>query len=77
MADLDLIFARGRLSLDYKMSPPQFNQEARLVLRGARHPLLEAFFRGDPAVTKPAPGRAGPGRRSRSASDGRGPLHAS
>ncbi len=55
MADLDLIFARGRLSLDYKMSPPQFNQEARLVLRGARHPLLEAFFRGDPAVTKPLP----------------------
>jgi DNA mismatch repair protein MutS2 len=55
MADLDLIFARGRLSLDYKMSPPHFNQEARLVLRGARHPLLEAFFRGDPAVTKPLP----------------------
>jgi DNA mismatch repair protein MutS2 len=55
MADLDLIFARGRLSLDYKMSAPQFNQEARLVLRAARHPLLEAFFRGDPAVSKPAP----------------------
>jgi DNA mismatch repair protein MutS2 len=55
MADLDLIFARGSLSLDYKMSAPQFNQEARLVLRGARHPLLEAFFRGDPAVKKPLP----------------------
>jgi DNA mismatch repair protein MutS2 len=53
MADLDLIFARGQLSLDYKMSPPQFNQEARLVLRSARHPLLEAFFRSDPAVRKP------------------------
>ena len=32
MTELDLIFARGRLSLDYRMSAPQFNQEARLVL---------------------------------------------
>ncbi len=55
MADLDLIFARGSLSLDYTMSAPLFNQEARLVLHGARHPLLEAFFRGDPAVKTPVP----------------------
>ena len=55
MAELDLIFAEGRLSLDYTMSAPQFNQESRLVLRAARHPLLEAFFRGDPALAKPEP----------------------
>jgi DNA mismatch repair protein MutS2 len=52
MAELDLIHARARLSLDYRMSAPQFNDEGRLVLRSARHPLLEAFFQGDPAVSK-------------------------
>ena len=55
MAELDLIFARGRLSLDYKMVAPQQSHEARLVLRAARHPLLEAFFQHDPALAKPAP----------------------
>jgi DNA mismatch repair protein MutS2 len=55
MAELDLIFARGRLSVDYAMSAPQFNQESRLVLRAARHPLLEAIFRKDPALEKPEP----------------------
>ncbi len=47
LAELDLIFARGRYSLDYKMSPPDINTEGRLSLRGARHPLLEALFRED------------------------------
>jgi DNA mismatch repair protein MutS2 len=50
LADLDLIHARGRYSLDYRMSPPDLNTEGKLALRGARHPLLEALFRGDPAV---------------------------
>jgi DNA mismatch repair protein MutS2 len=45
LADLDLIFARGRFSLDYRHAPPDFNQEGKLNLRGARHPLLEALFR--------------------------------
>src|SRR5581483_4658278 len=27
------------------MAPPDFNEEGRLVLRGARHPLLEFLFR--------------------------------
>ncbi len=35
------------------MSAPHFNEEGRLVLRSARHPLLEALFRSDPAVTAP------------------------
>ncbi|HEY2159064.1 MAG TPA: DNA strand exchange inhibitor protein, partial [Isosphaeraceae bacterium] len=47
LAELDLIFARARYSLDYRMTPPDFNNEGRLSLRGARHPLLEALFRGD------------------------------
>src|SRR5262249_18060104 len=45
LAELDLIHARGRYSLDFRMSPPDFNEEGRIVLRGARHPLLEAIFR--------------------------------
>jgi DNA mismatch repair protein MutS2 len=53
LAELDLIFARGRYSLDYRMSPPDLNTEGTLALRGARHPLLEALFRGDSALVKP------------------------
>ena len=45
LAELDLIFARGRFSLDFQLSPPDFNLEGKLNLRGARHPLLEALFR--------------------------------
>jgi DNA mismatch repair protein MutS2 len=47
MAELDLVHAKARLSMDYRMSAPQFNDEGRLVLRAARHPLLEALFRGE------------------------------
>jgi DNA mismatch repair protein MutS2 len=52
LGELDLIYARARYSLDYRMTPPDFNQEGRLVLRGARHPLLEALFRGDPGLPR-------------------------
>ncbi len=45
LAELDLIFARGRFSLDYRHTPPDFNNDGKLSLRGARHPLLEALFR--------------------------------
>ena len=71
LAELDLIFARGRYSLDYRMSPPDFNQEGKLVLRGARHPLLEALFRDEPALPRArAPGEpAGTRRRRRRSSD--------
>jgi DNA mismatch repair protein MutS2 len=54
LAELDLIHAKARLAIDYRMTPPRFNQEGRLVLRAARHPLLEALFRGDPAIVRPA-----------------------
>ena len=53
MAELDLIHAQARLSIDYRMSAPHFNHEGRLVLRAARHPLLEALFRSDPAIASP------------------------
>ena len=42
MAELDLVHAQARLSIDYRMSAPQFNQEGRLVLRNARHPLARS-----------------------------------
>jgi len=67
LAELDLIHARGRYSLDYRMTPPDFNDDGRLVLRGARHPILEALFRGDPAVVKPpspVPAPEGPAEKS-------------
>jgi len=56
LAELDLIHARARYSLDYRMTPPDLNTEGKLSLRGARHPVLEALFRADPAVVNaPAP----------------------
>lgn len=45
LADLDLIHASGRYSLDFRMTPPDFNDQGKVVLRGARHPILEAIFR--------------------------------
>jgi DNA mismatch repair protein MutS2 len=60
LAELDLIFARARYSLDYRMTPPDLNQEGKLVLRGARHPLLEALFRGEPALPRAVDPAAGP-----------------
>ncbi len=52
MAEIDRIHAQARLSVDYRMTAPRFNQEGRLVLRAARHPLLEALFQGDPTLTR-------------------------
>jgi DNA mismatch repair protein MutS2 len=63
LAELDLIHARGRYSLDYRMSPPDFNDAGRIAIRGARHPLLEAIFRAratearaaNPEIAEPSP----------------------
>ncbi|GAC1469426.1 MAG: endonuclease MutS2 [Isosphaeraceae bacterium] len=52
LAELDLIHARGRYSIDYRMTPPDINTEGKLVLRETRHPLLEALFRGDPSLVR-------------------------
>lgn len=45
LSHLDLAYARGRFSLDFRMSPPDLNESGRFVLRGARHPILEQLFR--------------------------------
>ena len=45
LGELDFIFAKGRLSLLWNGFAPQLNNEGRLRLRQARHPLL-----GDGAV---------------------------
>ncbi len=49
IAKLDLITAKARYARDFGMYPPDVNTEGRLWLRQARHPLLEALFRNDPA----------------------------
>jgi DNA mismatch repair protein MutS2 len=61
MAEIDRIHAQARLSVDYRMTAPRFNTEGRLVLRSARHPLLEALFQGDPVMIRPAESPAGAG----------------
>ncbi|MEX2262900.1 MAG: endonuclease MutS2 [Bryobacteraceae bacterium] len=40
---LDLIFAKGRFAVDFRCSTPRFGE--RLLLREARHPLLEDVLR--------------------------------
>src|SRR5205823_1836881 len=75
LAELDLIHARARYSLDGRMSPPDFNQEGRLALRGARHPLLEALFRGETARPR-APEAAPEGEGAPEESPARAPAPA-
>ena len=43
MAELDLIFAKGRFATEFDCAIPRFGQ--RLLLRDARHPLLEDVLR--------------------------------
>ncbi|MBO7339568.1 MAG: DNA mismatch repair protein MutS, partial [Lachnospiraceae bacterium] len=38
---LDLIFSKGKLSIDLDCTEPKINLERRIVLRGARHPLMD------------------------------------
>jgi DNA mismatch repair protein MutS2 len=42
---VDLIAAKAKYSRDFKMAAPDMNDEGRLWLRSARHPLLESLFR--------------------------------
>lgn len=60
LAQLDLLQAKARFSLDYRHAPPELNDQGRLRLRQARHPLLEHLFRhglaSEPrAHARPAP----------------------
>ena len=68
VAELDLIHAQARLSVDYRMSPPQLDEAGVLVLKAARHPLLEALFGGETAVAAVPE----PARRQRARAAGRG-----
>ena len=38
---LDFIFSKGKLSIDLDCSAPAINLERRIVLKGARHPLID------------------------------------
>lgn len=50
MAELDLIFAKATYAVDYQMNAVDLSSDGELVLRKARHPLLQAIFAGDPAL---------------------------
>ena len=41
MEKLDLIFSKGKLSIDLDCSEPEINLERRIVLKEARHPLMD------------------------------------
>ena len=47
MGELDLIFAKGRFAMDFDCVKPRFSPEnaPRLVIKDARHPLLEDVLR--------------------------------
>ncbi len=59
LAKLDLVTAKARFSRDFNMFPADVNDERRLWLRQARHPILEHLFRTEPpplpTPTDPAP----------------------
>jgi DNA mismatch repair protein MutS2 len=50
LAELDLIFAQAKFSLDFAMNPADLSDDGRLVLAAARHPLLEAIFRTESRI---------------------------
>jgi DNA mismatch repair protein MutS2 len=54
LAELDLVHARARYSLDFQMTRPDFNTTGQVGLRGARHPLLEALFRAEARLAVPS-----------------------
>lgn len=41
LAELDFIFAKGMLAKDMNGVAPTFNHDGKILLRGARHPLLD------------------------------------
>ena len=41
MEKLDFIFSKGKLSMDMRGTEPEINTERRIVLKNARHPLMD------------------------------------
>lgn len=54
LGQLDLVTAKARYARDYQMFPPDLNEDGRLWLRSARHPLLEHLFRTQPNPENPS-----------------------
>jgi DNA mismatch repair protein MutS2 len=57
LAKLDLIAAKAHFARDYRMFPPAVNDDGKLWLRDARHPILEQIFRSE-KTTEGSPPRA-------------------
>lgn len=53
LAQLDLIQAKARYSLEYQMSPPRINTERKLWLHSGRHPVLLHLFRQQAVSSEP------------------------
>jgi DNA mismatch repair protein MutS2 len=51
LAKFDLVTAKAKFSRDYQMYAPEINEDGRLWLRQARHPLLMNLFRSPPNPT--------------------------
>jgi DNA mismatch repair protein MutS2 len=61
IARVDLIAAKAKYASDYRMAPPDINDDGRLWLRSARHPLLEHLFRNEDREVVPIEVRLGVG----------------
>ena len=62
MAELELIFAKGRFALDFDCVIPRFGE--RLLLKDARHPLLEDVLRRRRSSAVPVSLELGSDRRT-------------
>lgn len=56
LGEVDLLYAKALYAREFKMSPPKIDREGKLVLRAARHPLLEQLFRDQTSEKEPDAG---------------------
>lgn len=54
LAELDLIVAKTRYGRQFRMTTPRLNDEGRITLLDARHPLLEALFKSPASPAREA-----------------------
>jgi DNA mismatch repair protein MutS2 len=62
MAELELVFAKGRFAIEFDCSVPRFTE--RLMLTDARHPLLQDVLRRRGKAAVPVSLELGPDRRT-------------